>query len=102
MAATYPDKTAATYPDETAATYLNKMPNLSELKNPRGVRLSHPKISKRFSGIIREAADRPSPVPPRQKLKGFKLIIKLIRDNKKAKTVKTEILREKARAKQDG
>ena len=38
--------------------YLNEMANLSELKNQRGVRFSHPEISKRLGGIIKEAVNR--------------------------------------------
>ena len=39
---------------------------------------------------------------PKRKLKGFKLILELIRDNKKAVIIEAEVLREKARAEQDG
>ena len=116
MAVIYPDKTAVIYPDKVA--------NLSELKNQWGVQLLYPKISKRLGGITREAADRPiypgvnkelqtkvkggrytsrsRPVLLKRKLKGFKLILKLIRDNKKAVTAKAKALQEKARAEQDG
>ena len=42
------------------------------------------------------------PVLLKRKLKGFELIVKLIRDNKKTVIIKAKVLREKARAKQDG
>ena len=42
---------AVIYPNEAAVIYLNKAVNLLELKNQRGIRLSHPKISKRLGGI---------------------------------------------------
>ena len=49
---------AIIYPNKTAVIYPNKVPNLLELKNPRGVWFSRPKIFKRLGKIIREAADR--------------------------------------------
>ena len=92
MAVIYPDKITAIYPNEAA--------NLSELKNQREIQLSHPKIFKRLGGTARKAVNRPiypgvngepqvkekrgrhtnrsRPALPEQKLKGFKLIIKLI------------------------
>ena len=107
-----------------AVIYLNEAANLLELKNQRGVRFSRPEIFKRFGRIVREAINRPihpringepqvevkgqwhangaRPIFLKRKLKGFKLIIKLIRDNKKAVTAETEVLREKARAEQNG
>ena len=107
---------AIIYPNETA--------NLLELKNQRGVRFSRPEIFKRLGGTLREAVNRPiypgvnresqvkvkggrytsgsRLILPKRKLKGFKLIMELIQDNKKAVTVKAEALREKARAEQDG
>ena len=112
---------AVIYLNKTAVINLNETPNLLELENPRGVRFLYPEIFKRFSKIVREAvnrpirpkvnkesrvrlkgrqtASRPLPAPPRQKLKGFKLIIELIRDNEKAVTIKAEALRKKARVK---
>ena len=122
-AVTYPNNVAVIYPDKTAVIYPNKAANLLELKNQRGVRLSCPKTFKRLGGTAREAINRPfyprvnkepqakvkggrytsrsRPALPKRKLKGFELILELIRDNKKAVTVKAKALREKARAKQD-
>ena len=119
----YPNNMAVIYPDKIAVIYPDKAVNLSELKNQRGVRLSHPKISKRLGGITREAVNRPIypgvnkepqvkgkrgryisgswPALPKRKLKSFKLILKLMQDNKKTVTIKAKALREKARAKQN-
>ena len=112
---------AVIYPDKTAVIYPNEMANLLKLENQRGIQLLYPKISKRLGRIIKKAVNRPiypgvnkepqvkvkeqwyinksRPILPKRKLKGFKLIIKLIRDNKKTVTIKTKVLREKARAK---
>ena len=84
----------------------------------------HPEIFKRLGRITKETADRPiypgvnkepqvkvkrgrytsgsRPVLPKRKLKNFKLILKLIRNNKKAVITKAKALREKAWAEQDG
>ena len=66
MVVIYPDKTVVIYldnvvviyPDETAAIYPDEAANLSELKNQQGVQLSHPEISKRLGGIVREVINR--------------------------------------------
>ena len=58
-ATTYPNNVAVIYPDKTAVTYPDKAANLLKLKNQRGVRLSHPEISKRLGGIAREVVNRP-------------------------------------------
>ena len=124
MTVIYLNNVVVIYPDKTVIIYPNKAANLLELKNQRGVQLSHPEIFKRLGGIAREAADRPIhpgvnrkpqvkvkggrhtsgswPALLKRKLEGFKLILELIRDNKKAVTVKAKVLREKARAEQNG
>ena len=112
------------YPDKTVIIFLNEAANLLELKNQWGVRFSYPEIFKRLGKITREAVNWPiyprangepqakekkgrhtnrsRPVLPERKLKGFELIMELIRDNEKAVTAKTKALREKARAERDG
>ena len=59
LAVIYPNKTAVIYLDDVVVIYLNETVNLLELENQRGVRLSHPEISKRLGGIVREAVNRP-------------------------------------------
>ena len=46
------------YLDKTVIIYLDEVANLLELKNQRGVRFSHPEISKWLGGIAREAVNR--------------------------------------------
>ena len=109
MVVIYPDKIAVIYPDKAA--------NLLKLKNQREVRFSRPKIFKRFGGIVREVINWPicpgvngepqvkvkrgrytsrsRPVLPKRKLEGFKLILELIRDNKKTVTIKAKALRKR-------
>ena len=54
----YLNNVAVTYPNKAAVIYPNKAANLLELKNQRGIQLSHPETSKRLGGITREAANR--------------------------------------------
>ena len=46
------------YLNKAAIIYLNRIVNLLELKNPRGVRLSHPKTFKRLGRTVKKAINR--------------------------------------------